>query len=125
MGAEEVVARRRAERDQLIARARRWVHGLDARIGVRAAVVFGSVARGDFNLWSDVDLLVVADGAFGAPHRRTASLGDRPPLVQPVLWTPEEWDTAEARGNPIAVEAVEHGVWLVGSPEVAGLGRHP
>lgn len=40
-------------------------------------MVFGSVARGDFNLWSDIDVLVVADNL---PERWLDRLGRLAPL---------------------------------------------
>jgi predicted nucleotidyltransferase len=45
---------------------------------LQAAVVFGSVARGDFNRWSDVDLLLVADSLAGSESARCSGMG--PPL---------------------------------------------
>jgi predicted nucleotidyltransferase len=50
MGAGAVIERRRGQRRELLARAERFGAGLDSGLGVRAVVVFGSVARGDFNL---------------------------------------------------------------------------
>ncbi len=116
VGVHEVVARRRAEREALIERARRFVLGLDAGLGVRAAVIVGSVARGDFNLWSDVDVVVVADGLGATLLERLEQLGPRPGRVEPFAWLPNEWRVRLTRGDPMAVEAVKAGVWLEGSP---------
>ena len=82
---------------------------------LRAVVVVGSVARGDFNCWSDVDV-VVADAFRGSLLDRLDRLGARPGRVEPFAWTPEEWRAHLHRGNPMATEALERGVWLVGSP---------
>lgn len=117
MGVEAILERRRMERRAHLARARGFVSALKADLGLRAAVVFGSVARGDFNLWSDVDVLVVAEGFREGPLRRAEDMGPRPSRVRPVAWTPEEWRSERSRGNPIVREALETGVWLVGSPE--------
>jgi len=116
VGVKDVLERRRAERRSLVDRARVYVESLPDDLGIRAAVLFGSVARGDFNLWSDVDLLVIADGIEGGPLERAERLEPRPPRVRPIVWTPDEW-RAERDRNPIAREAVEAGVWLVGSPD--------
>lgn len=117
MGAEHVRERRREERRSLVARAREFAAGLDPTLGIRAAVVIGSVARGDFNVWSDVDIVIVADAfaSIAEPLRRLEALGPRPALVQPIAWSRADWDRALVRRNPMAVEAVGHGVWLVGS----------
>lgn len=114
---EAVLARRRREREQLLGRARRFAGHLPDHLRVRAVVVVGSVARGDFNLWSDIDVLVVADGLAGGPVQRLEALGPAPGGVQPIAWTPAEWCTQLRRRNPMAVEAVEDGVWLTGTPD--------
>ncbi len=121
MTPREVIARRRAERAALIGVARRFADDLDPGLGVRAVVVFGSVARGDFNVWSDIDVLVVADHLPARALDRFAALGEPVPRLQAVPWTPAEWRRERRRSNPIAVEAVDDGVWLVGS--VDGLGE--
>ena len=58
----DVLAERRRERDELIGLARSYVERLAGELDVVAAAVAGSVARGDFNVWSDVDVVVVAPG---------------------------------------------------------------
>jgi uncharacterized protein len=117
MGVERVVARRRAERRALVDSARRYVRVLAARLDVRAAVVIGSVARGDFNRWSDVDVLVLAEPLPERALDRLTALEPRPAGLQPIGWTPGEWEREVERRNPMAVEALERGIWLVGSPE--------
>lgn len=115
-----VLERRRLEQQALLDRAQVFACGLDPALGVRAVVVFGSVARGDFNLWSDVDVLVVADHLPDRWLDRMEAIGDAPAPVQPLAWTPVEWHRQHARRNAIAEEAVQLGRWLVGS--AAGLG---
>lgn len=117
MGVEGVIARRRAERDALLRTAGAYVGELADRLQIRAAVVFGSVARGDFNQWSDVDVLVIAEGLPADILARLDVLGPRPAGLQPIGWTPDEWQMQHARRNPIAIEALSKGVWLQGSPE--------
>lgn len=105
-----VLERRRAERDALLERARAWAAELRREVGIERAVVFGSVARGDFNRWSDVDLLLVSDDFEGSPLHRLERLGDRPAGIQPVCWTSAEWWAQKERGNPIAAEVEAVGV---------------
>lgn len=116
MSAETVIARRRAEQRALIQRASDFVEAIPAEAGLIAAAVFGSVARGDFNLWSDIDLLVIVAGATERSLDRPLVLGPPAPRVQAIVWTPEEFERAFAAGNPIALEAVTAGVWLAGEP---------
>lgn len=101
--------------------ARRWAEGLAARLPVTAVVVFGSVARGDFNKWSDIDVLVVAEGLPPDARDRLALLtADAPPGLQPLGWTGAEIAHHRRRGDPIAVECdtagvVVHGDYLGGA----------
>jgi predicted nucleotidyltransferase len=114
--AHRVLERRRTEQRALLERAERFASALDADLQVSAVVVFGSVARGDFNLWSDVDVLVVVAHADDATVDRVRSAGRDVGLVAPVVWTPAELRGQLGRRDPIAVESIERGVWLVGSP---------
>ena len=110
-----VILRRRRERAEQIARAADWAERLARRLPVRAVMVVGSVARGDFNKWSDLDVLVVADALPDDPLERLALLdADAPPGLQPMGWTPEELDRRRARSDPIAVEADTFGVVVFG-----------
>lgn len=111
-----VIVRRRRERAEQIARAAEWAERLAARLPVRAVVVVvGSIARGDFNKWSDLDVLVVADALPDDPLERLALLdADAPTGLQPMGWTPEELARRRARRDPIAVEADTLGVVVLG-----------
>jgi predicted nucleotidyltransferase len=111
----EVLRRRENERKALLDRARRFADDLDTGLDVRAVVVFGSVARGDFHEASDVDVLVVANGLPVRPVERLAALGLPPSRVEVVAWTPEDWRRAAGRGDPVALEAERAGVWLQGT----------
>lgn len=106
--------RRRRERQDLLDRAGVFAAGLPSSLGLRAAVVIGSVARGDFNLWSDVDVIVVADRLPATLHERLSALGMPPPKVQPIAWTPAEYRRRRDRRDPMVVEAERCGVWLLG-----------
>ena len=117
----EVLAARRREREGLLDLARAYVERLQGRVPVRAAVVVGSVARGDFNLWSDVDVVVVADRLpERAPDRSAVLVADAPPRVQPVGFLPGEFRAAWRKGNPLAREAAD-GMLLVGKEYLKAL----
>lgn len=114
-GTIPALVRRRAQRSAYVETARRWAEGLDPLLGVRAVVVFGSVARGDFNVWSDVDVLVVAEHLPEEWSERLALLwADRPARLSPIAWTPEEYRAHLARRNPIALEASTKGIVVRG-----------
>jgi uncharacterized protein len=106
---------RRRERERLLGLARDYVSRLRHTMPLVAAVVVGSVARGDFNVWSDVDVVVVADELPPRiPDRAAMLVADAPPGLQPVGYTPAEFDAAWDKRNPLVREATAHGVILFG-----------
>jgi predicted nucleotidyltransferase len=120
----DVIASRRAERERLIERARGYARALSERLPVRAVVLAGSVARGDFNVWSDIDVLVVADDLPPRlPDRLALLSADAPSGIQVVGLTPDELRHAAARNNRLVLDAVAHGILLAGdSPPDRWLG---
>lgn len=111
----DALVERSRERDRLIELARVYVQSLADRMPLVAAAVVGSVARGDFNVWSDVDVVVVAEALPGRAPERGRLLGeDVPGGVQPIGFTPAEFAAALRRRNPLTVEAVTVGIHLRG-----------
>ena len=111
----EALAERAKERERRIQLGREYVERLSARIPVVAAAVVGSVARGDFNVWSDVDVVVVAEELPSrAPERSAVLAEDAPAGVQAVGFTPAEFREGLRRRNPLVLEAAEGGVVLRG-----------
>lgn len=99
------VEERYAERERLIGLAREHVRRLSDHLRIHQAAVVGSVARGDFNVWSDVDVVVVADALPERPLDRTVALmEDRPPRVEATGFTPDELREARRRRNRLVVE---------------------
>jgi hypothetical protein len=97
----------------MVARAKRYGERLRARIGPLSVFVVGSVARGDFNLWSDVDVVVVADGLPVHPLERSRLLYDLAEGgIEPKGYTVAEFGRLLAQGHPLALEAMEKGVVL-------------
>jgi hypothetical protein len=116
-----ILERRRAEQSARIRTAADWAERLSRRLELVAAVVFGSVARGDFNKWSDTDVLVVVrDLPDGARERIELLTRDAPPGLQPVGWTPEELAARRERRDPIARECDAVGITVSGRLPGAG-----
>jgi len=100
------VIKARAEERRTIEEVRKYVERLRERLGAISAAVFGSYARGDFNLWSDVDLIVVSQSFKGVEFvRRCLALMDAPPRLEAICWTPEE--AAKALRKPWWMEALK------------------
>lgn len=109
------VARRRDEWSRLIALARQYVAGLPDDVKIVAAAVVGSVARGDFNVWSDIDVVLVAEHLPASIlERQSLLLRSATPGIQPVGFEPAEFRAALAKRNRLACEVLEAGVPLVG-----------
>jgi uncharacterized protein len=106
---------RRRRREELVALARAYVDDLAQRITVVAATVAGSVARGDFNVWSDVDVVIVAENLPPrTPERMAVVMEGRFPRVQAVAFTPDEFRAAVKKSNRLVLDAIEHGIPLRG-----------
>ncbi|CAB4813848.1 unannotated protein [freshwater metagenome] len=91
--------------------------------GMRAAWLFGSVARGDAGSSSDVDLLVVVDD-LEAPDLRnglTLLAGDvldwTGNALQVVEHTPTSWRRLLRSGNGLVDEVRRDGIALAGDPK--------
>lgn len=108
-----VIVGRLAEQAALIDRAGQWAAVVGPDIGALALVVFGSVARGDFNQWSDIDVLVVVADPDEAIEDKVWAT--RPGLVEPVVWPLEELARRRTKRDPIAGEADTIGVTVFGA----------
>lgn len=107
------LAERHAERERLIELARGHVESLRRRLVIERAAVVGSVARGDFNVWSDVDVVIVAERLPDrTPERLAVLMEGRPPPVEVIGFTAAELEDARRRRNPLVVELDSIGVPL-------------
>ena len=103
----EILKERRALREKVIEEARRWASNLPFKSSV---ILIGSYARGDFNLWSDVDIVLIAE-LQGNPLERLKAI-DYPPGYEVIPLTPKEFLTLLSKRSPIAMEAISNGIIL-------------
>jgi uncharacterized protein len=78
--------------------------------------MFGSYARGDSGVGSDLDLLAVV-ARSAEPFERRALSWDLSPLPVPaelLVYTAEEWRALHATGSRFARTLSREGVWLLG-----------
>jgi predicted nucleotidyltransferase len=80
----------------------------------RKVIAFGSVARGDADDWSDLDLIIVAETArpFFERFKDFRGLYDVWPRLDLLIYTPDEFERMLAEENPLIVRAVAEGVVL-------------
>jgi len=113
---EGVIEYRRRLREEAIRKAHVFAECV-GRVGRVTVIVFGSYARGDFNVWSDIDVLVVTDTPLPPnPLRRLDMIEDcllATSGIEPVILTVEEFKSRLRKRDPVAIEAVEKGVTVV------------
>lgn len=103
----------RLDRRERLERAGRYLDAL--KLGRLKAIVFGSVARGDFTAESDTDLLIVSDELPQDRRQRLDVLFralDVAPEVEPIGWTLDEWQRRRERGDPFVAVVEREGVPL-------------
>jgi len=82
------------------------------RVGIQSLVLFGSRARGDATLYSDMDVLVVVDELDEEIQSYISNSAwqagfDHGIVVVPVVFTREEWEDGPERSSLLA-ETVRH-----------------
>jgi predicted nucleotidyltransferase len=80
--------------------------------GARTAIVFGSVARGEADEWSDLDLVIIADTErpFLERYRDFERLYDVWRRLYLLIYTPAEFAAMRAEGRPFIEELLRDGV---------------
>ena len=86
-------------------------------VAVRAAFVFGSVARREDTARSDIDLLIVSD-TLGTPDLYDALMGAEAKLarrINSVVYAPDELASRAAEGNAFVTRILaQPKIWVVG-----------
>ncbi len=104
--------------DELLAQV---VKRLVEKLDVKAVILFGSRARGDWTPGSDYDLLIIADFRERYLDRIKMILDmleDIPLAIEPHPYTPDEALSMLRKGNPIIVDALEEGKILYSTKEL-------
>jgi predicted nucleotidyltransferase len=107
---------------EALARVERTAERLGGRLGRVTVLLHGSYARGDFNVWSDIDVIVASEAFRGVRQldRYDIVAGLLEPGIEPILLTPEElidildkpsWRQALGRGWSSYVTTMG---WLAG-----------
>jgi len=104
---------RSRRREDLVALASRYADRVSSRFAPATVLLYGSVARGDFNIWSDVDVLVISDALPHDPLVRTKRLYECVYAgIEPKGLTLNEYKKAKAEGHPFVKELAEHAIVL-------------
>jgi len=78
----------------------------------RKAIVFGSVARGDADEWSDLDLVIVTETSrpFLERYRDFEGLYEIWPRLDLLIYTPAEFAQMRQEGRPFIEHVLSDGV---------------
>lgn len=111
-----LIEARRRQREALLEKAGRYARALKALLAAPAVIVTGSVARGDFKDWSDLDLIVIADDMPANPLDRAELLYSVATAgIEPKGYTVAEFSRLLTRGVPWAEEIRDRGVVVAGA----------
>jgi predicted nucleotidyltransferase len=87
---------------------------VSSKLGKFTGVLYGSMARGDNNLWSDIDFLVISDKLPENPLKRLEflySLTEEP--IELKGYTRNEFLRMIEKRNPLALDSVVEGKVIV------------
>lgn len=110
----KLLEERRRQREKAIKLAQECVDKLSEVLTLVSAVLYGSFARGDFNLSSDIDVLIISDSLPPNPLARLellyqfASGG-----IEPKAYTRGEFIAMLKDGNSAIVDAMNNGIILI------------
>ncbi|MGB9860562.1 MAG: nucleotidyltransferase domain-containing protein [Moorellaceae bacterium] len=103
-----MVEKRLNERYSLLEHAKQYVINLHQILPLTEAYVIGSVARGDYNVHSDIDVVIISDYLPSDPLERSEFLYRFvTPCIEPKGFTVAEWQILSQRKNPLALEVLD------------------
>ncbi len=103
-----IIEERRRIRSRVVSEAMEWARSLGFKC---TAVLIGSYARGDFNEWSDIDIVLVSEIFRDRPPERLRKI-ETPPNYEVIPLNPTELERLFTKRDPIADEICRHGVFL-------------
>lgn len=115
MGSAET-SYRKIDFDETLRKLREYAESKAKTPGVRAIVLTGSLAKGDYTGTSDADILVIADDLPSNVLERYALFAEpkMPVDLEPRVYTTDEFINKARRGDRFALEWLEIGIPLQG-----------
>ncbi len=101
----EVLERRRRELEKRLKLAKRFANSVSDALGPVTVVVIGSTARGDFNAWSDIDVVIISDNFPTNPLERYEILEKHvEPGIEPIPLRPEDVKRLVEKNSPVVID---------------------
>lgn len=114
---EEIIQARRKLREKVINILEGLIQEIRDIWGKVTVVLIGSYARGDFNEWSDIDVLIVVRSEDPNPMKRYDKII---PIImktklpiEPIIITKTEFKHGLKKQNPLIIEAIKAGIVIV------------
>jgi len=97
--------------DEIFRKIEEYVEEVVKSLNPYLVILFGSFAIGDINEGSDIDILVVADFEenFLDRIKKLMDLNKFRIPIEPIGYTPEEFNEMKKRKNAFIIEVVEKG----------------
>lgn len=113
----EIIKERMRRRDLYVKNAHTFAECVIRKLANSTILIYGSISRGDFNEWSDIDILIITQEKI--PQKPTERLEmiheciKENPLIEPVIITLSELHKLLNKKNPLIIEALEKGIVLI------------
>lgn len=104
---EEIIRKRVGLKRRVIEKVRNWAYNLKFKSTV---ILIGSYARGDFNLWSDIDILLIAE--TNKPVLERLSEIDYPAGFEIIFIKPSEFKIQLRKREKYVLEAIKKGIFI-------------
>lgn len=108
-------------RDEVDAAVRRWVREAMANDStIQAVGYFGSYARGEAGVGSDLDLIVIVQASDRPFHQRSLGwqFNEIPVPVESVVYTQAEWQQMAANPSRFYQTLMQEAVWIYSEVEL-------
>jgi len=96
-------------REEILEALRSFVKELKEKLPVREVFLYGSFATGNIHEGSDIDLVIIGDFKERFVERigKILEMTDLP--IEPLVYTPEEFQAMQEGRNPFIMEVLRHG----------------
>ncbi len=108
MAQTEVIQRRIQEKNRRIKQAKSYAEETAKKLGPITAVIIGSTSRGDFNAWSDIDVVIISPKLPENPLRRLDTVSStRHPDIEPIPIRPQDAERLARKKAPVITEIIQ------------------
>jgi predicted nucleotidyltransferase len=106
--------------EEVIRKVRAYARGLVVKNLAETVILIGSLAKGNYSPFSDIDLLIIVKEAKGRPIDRIPDyISSQLPLdVEPRVLSEEEFLDLARKKRRLIKEALENGILLAGDVNV-------